>query len=620
MSYTAILPSRVRSRSLPSTSESAERPLVANLTAASPPSTYPGPRSATGGLSYSAVGVVKAFLFYLYETTCSYLFVLCTSPSSVVFDPLSTFYALLVYHLLWTALGTVVVVVGIGNALGLRDVIDRLSKDRFRGYSIANWANARIFDGSEDTIADARKMLTGTYRTTLPPEIEKDDNGEPSFSAVKTVRVFSIPLAKTLLLMSALVYERTGSAVLAAHQQILKSLEDDQSPNEKERLRAGARANFAASEETIRTQAEKWGLEFAGVSELGLKPEPDGPFAGIFASSPPSTVHDLPFLVLVFKGTSLDNFAEILIDASMDRVPASPFFGPGGGTCHRGFYTSLFVAEDSHRASGADSYGTIVRFLRVAAARMRRQYAALPSSKGFETPKVPLWITAHSLGSSLAALCFARFLRSPQDLGEDIELRDCYAFATPRIGDGDFASAFEHSLVSPRDRPHNLWRVTLQSDIVTRLPFGIFDDESSRASLSSTSPLNYAHLGPSMTLRPIFPLFAPNRPSWRVEGLRAFHAATDVWVAGPDYQGEAEVVVGRTSAMRHRSLRSRDWMDDYLSDTEPPDPSTRPRPRRRVARSDIAVRALRLGLKPLLDHFPAAYFEGLDAMQSTVLA
>lgn len=58
-------------------------------------------------------------------------------------------------------------------------------------------------------------------------------------------------------------------------------------------------------------------------------------------------------------GTGPQNFAEFLVDATINRVPASVFFGSGSGTCHQGFYTSLFMTNDSDHRSGTDAYGEL---------------------------------------------------------------------------------------------------------------------------------------------------------------------------------------------------------------------------------------------------------------------
>ncbi|GAA5827375.1 hypothetical protein JCM5353_001449 [Sporobolomyces roseus] len=550
-----------------------------------------------------------SFLYYLYETTSAYLFALITSPSSILFDPLSTFTALLIYPILWSLLAGIVLVLWIGGMLGCGKLVEKVAERWFGGFSTVNWANPEIFKGSEATISNARGLLGGKYKTTIPPA----RNAVPiePFTSSKTIRIFSIPLAKTFLLLSALVYERKDKLVLAASRDVAASKRDDKSPNARDQLLESAQAKLSESEETIWLQAAKWGFEFTGICELGEKS--GGPFASLFFSSS----LDLPFIVLVFKGTGPDNFSEILIDASIDRVPASAIFGPGSGTVHRGFYTSLFMAEDSHRASGADSYGAIVNAIKATAARIKNKLSLGQSSEELHAKrKIPLWITAHSLGGSLASLCFARFLRSPADLGDDIELRDCYAFGTPRSGDGDFASAFENSLLSPRDRPNILWRIENHFDVVTRLPLGIADNESARSTLSSISPLNYAHLSPSLILRPLFPLFASYRPTWKVSGLRAFHAATDTVVTDENYHGEAERVSG--GWVRHRSMKT-DWMDEYLSDTE--------KERRNKIRSKMAGESFgskvakfsKVVIAPFYDHFPAAYLENLNKMQSTIL-
>lgn len=106
----------------------------------------------------------------------------------------------------------------------------------------------------------------------------------------------------------------------------------------------------------------------------------------------------------------------------------------------------------------------------------------------------------HSLGGGYAELAFMRFLTSPDDLGPNIELRDCYTFGAPRPGDGQLAGLFEKLSLTPLDRPNALWRVKNRLDLVTRVPLGLADDEDVRDALSPLSVHNYAHLGPAVRL------------------------------------------------------------------------------------------------------------------------
>lgn len=139
-------------------------------------------------------------------------------------------------------------------------------------------------------------------------------------------------------------------------------------------------------------------------------------------------------------------------------------------------------------------------------------------------------------------------------------VRECESFARieTMFADLTFSQLLRsQSLLTPRDRPNILWRVENHLDIVTRLPLGIADNEAARSTLSSISPLNYSHVGSCLVLRPLFPLFASYRPSWKVSGLRAFHAAVDIVVTDEDYEGEAQRISGER--IRNRSLRT-DWM------------------------------------------------------------
>lgn len=58
------------------------------------------------------------------------------------------------------------------------------------------------------------------------------------------------------------------------------------------------------SEARIRKQANQWGMRFEVVSDLASI---SGPFASIFYNQE----GEKPFIILVFKGTGLSNFAEV---------------------------------------------------------------------------------------------------------------------------------------------------------------------------------------------------------------------------------------------------------------------------------------------------------------------
>lgn len=78
------------------------------------------------------------------------------------------------------------------------------------------------------------------------------------------------------------------------------------------------------------------------------------------------------------------------------------------------------------------------------------------------------------MGAGIASLLYARLLESPEDLGDDILLRDGYMFGTPRACDGKLASRVEYNLNRTANRGRQLWRVanrsrsTIIGDFVTR--------------------------------------------------------------------------------------------------------------------------------------------------------
>ena len=59
-------------------------------------------------------------------------------------------------------------------------------------------------------------------------------------------------------------------------------------------------------------------MRFEGISDLASV---SGPFASIFF---PKLGTKTPWICLVFKGTTPDNFAEFLVDASINKVSPPP--------------------------------------------------------------------------------------------------------------------------------------------------------------------------------------------------------------------------------------------------------------------------------------------------------
>ncbi|GAA5968429.1 hypothetical protein JCM11641_007633 [Rhodosporidiobolus odoratus] len=524
-----------------------------------------------------------SFILFVWQTLAGWGWTLVLTPGTVFADPLGTAAALIVYPVVWTFLGLAVFVFWLASLVGGQGIIEWIGNEYANGYSMVNWPNPQIFGkDARRAIDEARSALEGDVPTTESQQADVADEN-PDFNALKTKRIFSLPLARSLLVMSALVYERSDRLVrqaadiaFRAEQQYVKGSDD----YEKEMKRA--QDTLTESEKIIKDKAAEWDLSYDGVSDLSSI---GGPFASIFYT--PFGSSKKPFIALVFKGTGPSNFSEFLVDATIARVGAGVFFGPGSGTVHQGFYTDLFMTND--RSSGGDGYGSVIRSLRHAAARMRREWPGADL-------RIPVWVAGHSLGSALASLCYARLLRSPQDLGPDLELRDCYSFGTPRLGDGDFATAFEQTLVTPLDRPNILWRVANSSDIVTKVPPGFADQESARTTLPSLSVLNYAYLGACVRL---FPSFFPHKaPYYRVEQLGAFHEATHVEVVDVAPPSNGERNGGDWAGWRKRSARWRSV-----------DESQGANPLRWIMSLLLP--------QPLYAHFPADYLQHLNNLETT---
>ncbi len=126
-------------------------------------------------------------------------------------------------------------------------------------------------------------------------------------------------------------------------------------------------------------------------------------------------------LVLVFRGTEPTSLEDIKTDIKANLVPSGK-----GGRIHKGFKESFELIEK----------------------RLEEELAK------YESEKLPLYITGHSLGGALA-LVAAKYICSDSTGA-------VYTFGGPRVGDDEF---FENLKIP-------VYRLVNQADAVPRLPFG----------------------------------------------------------------------------------------------------------------------------------------------------
>ncbi|KAH9818104.1 putative Lipase, class 3 [Melampsora americana] len=166
------------------------------------------------------------------------------------------------------------------------------------------------------------------------------------------------------------------------------------------------------------------------------------------------------------------------------------------GMAHEGFYTSLFPSKS--RCHQVLPYFCIIQVVKMIANTAIRETGK----------KSNLFIGGHSLGAGIASLLYARLLESPEDLGDQIVLRDAYTFGTPQSCDAKLASRVDFNLNKPINQGRQMWRVCNRSrspiigDLITRVPPGIATSREIRSSLRDGSYLSYASIGIRVDLKP----------------------------------------------------------------------------------------------------------------------
>jgi len=142
------------------------------------------------------------------------------------------------------------------------------------------------------------------------------------------------------------------------------------------------------------------------------------------------------WIVLVFRGTQVDDFWQAVIDWATD-FELIPVPDAHHDRVHAGFKHALEeVWLDRPGVQGVSKY-----ILSLQAAKKR-----------------PLWIAGHSLGAALGTIA-ANLCSDDPNLG----FAGLYTYGSPRVGNRGFGK---------RITPHVVYRFQNDSDIVTQLPFG----------------------------------------------------------------------------------------------------------------------------------------------------
>jgi hypothetical protein len=254
-------------------------------------------------------------------------------------------------------------------------------------------------------------------------------------------RTFDISIAQTMTILSSLVYERHDEKVSEAYKVLSEFNHKKTQDKTIEEIEIDMKKLIWESEKPIRKIARRYGLFFAGVTELKSL---GGPFCGLFWSKDTKN----PFIIVAFKGTTPTNYSEFLVDATLQRTDARSYLF---GSAHEGFYDSLFPThtdEDDSR----DPYYSIQSAVREKAYQIQQ-------ASNDPTRPVQVWVTGHSLGAAMGALLFARWLKCPEDIAPHCQVRDAYVIGLPAVGDNDFASIFASYSNAPVSRTSQLWRI-----------------------------------------------------------------------------------------------------------------------------------------------------------------
>ncbi|OAV94571.1 hypothetical protein PTTG_03794 [Puccinia triticina 1-1 BBBD Race 1] len=414
---------------------------------------------------------------------------LCGAPFALITRPFNVFYMVAYFGSVYSFLFVANVAFLIAHVMGVGKFIRMLGDRQGAGWSPINWLNINIFNRKQRIIKHAREAFCSEL-PSFEPATKIDD-----LHSKRRKLQFNVDVARSILLMCTIVYERDVRFVEKAASGAISrpSLGDSDNPSEPNE----GVLYLLKSEEYMYRAGYLWNLRFVSMADFRKL---TGPFAGAFYDYENVGPDENPFIVIVMKGTSPDNFSEWLMDCACKFESAGDFLATG--LAHNGFYNTLFPSKTSD--AHVLPYMRIVETIKMIAG----QAAEHTQQKYGRAKKTNLYVGGHSLGAGIAQLLYARFLESPDDLGDQVVLRDGYVFGTPRACDFKLASRVDFNMNKPMNQGRQLWRVANRAqspiigDIVTRVPPGFADKREIRCGLQEGSYYAYAAIGTRVDLTP----------------------------------------------------------------------------------------------------------------------
>ncbi|CAG8596846.1 4542_t:CDS:2 [Gigaspora rosea] len=313
------------------------------------------------------------------------------------------------------------------------------------------------------TDKDIKEILHAGIASLDNPDTHSDDSKHPTFNLNR---------AELFLYTSALMLQRDSALVEDAQTDIIELKKNPEKARSEDIKKITDK--LIESEKAIREEAKEIGLEFVSITECNVI---DGPYGGLYWSEKRN------FIIVSFRGTDPLNTAEWFTNFSLQRMDAKSFLF---GEVHSGYYTSLFPDNSCSSHKSVKKYPALrlVEAIRYKANEIYKRTAQ----------PVKVWVTGYSLGGALATLFYARLLQSPASLGDNVEICDGITFASPLLGDNDFAAGFQSLMNKEINIKKNFWRVVNDNDIVPRYPPGSHVSNLGHF-LSKINLFNYVNVG-----------------------------------------------------------------------------------------------------------------------------